>query len=330
MPDIEHTMMNQRPHAQTLSHLLETERCILTEGAVVERIRRSGTTSLDPVLVHASFVYTAEGRRTLTALHNQYFAIGRRYDLPMLTLTDTWRANAERLAASPLRGIDVNGDCVRFLREIAQGHGPYAGKILLGGLIGCKGDAYRPEEALSEQEARSFHAFQVDALAAAGVDFLFASTMPALPEAAGVAAAMASSGMPYVISFVLNRAGAILDNTPLDSAIAFIDGRGFPPPLFYMANCCHPSYYRAGMTKIADRDPGTLQRIIGLQANTSAKDAQERDALAFLDSEAPDVFADAMMSIRDDFGARVLGGCCGSDDRHIAAIAKRIRTRAKN
>lgn len=299
---------------------------VLTDGAIVERIKRSEVVQLDPVLFHASLVYTADGRRTLAGLHRQYLEIGRRYELPMLTFTDTWRANSDRLKEAGIAGKDVNGDCARFLREIVHDYGAYADKVFIGGLIGCKGDAYRSEEALSEQEALSFHSFQVNSLAAAEVDFLFAATIPSLSEAAGMAAAMAASGIPYVVSFVLNRIGLIIDGTSLNRAISIIDRDVSPPPLFYMANCCHPTFYEAALKDIAAKDSRLLHRIIGLQANTSSRDVDKLDNLCFLDSEAPDVFADLMISLHQNFGTRILGGCCGSDDRHIAAIAERFKT----
>jgi homocysteine S-methyltransferase len=301
--------------------LAEAGYSALTEGAIVERIRRLDSSLLDPYLAHAPFVYSAAGRSILADLHRQYIEIGRRHDLPILVFTDTWRANYSRLEKAGMAGKDVNGDCVRFLREIIQEYGDYADKVYIGGLIGCKGDAYKPDEALPEQEASSFHSFQINALAMAGVDFLFASTVPSLPEAAGMAAAMASTGVPYVISFMLNRGGLVLDGAPLHEAISIIDQGVYPAPLFYMANCCHPSFHESALRNIAGKDPRLLDRITGLQANTSAREAHELDNLGFLDSEDPGAFADLMIALYRDFGARILGGCCGTDHRHIAAIA---------
>jgi homocysteine S-methyltransferase len=320
-------IMNNQVGTQRLLRLMGSGCCVLAEGAIVERIKRleAEDIQLDPVLAHAPLVYTAKGRRALAGLHRQYLEIGRRRELPMLTFTDTWRANSARMKEAGLAGKEVNGDCVRFLREIVSDYGAYADMVFIGGLIGCKGDAYRPVEALSKQEALAFHRSQVDALTAAEVDFLFAATIPSLSEAIGMAAAMASSGVPYVVSFVLNRVGLILDGTPLNRAISLIDRDVSPPPLFYMANCCHPSFYEAALKNIAGKDNRLLDRIIGLQANTSLRDADELDKLGFLDSEDPDVFADLMIDLHQNFGTRILGGCCGTDDRHIEAIAERFK-----
>ena len=298
---------------------------VLTEGAIIERIRRSGPGLLDPHLLHASLVYRDDGRRMLADLHRQYLDIGRRYQLPMLAFTDTWRAGRERVEKSGMTGKDVNADCARFLKEVIAEYGAYADQVFQGGLIGCKGDAYKPEEALSEKEAASYHAWQVEALAAAGVDFLIAVTLPSLSEAAGIATAMARTGLPYVISFVLDRSGRVLDGTSLQRAISRIDAETSPAPLFYMANCCHPTFYAAGMRGLEHEDAALLKRIIGLQANTSMRSADELEGLDHLDPEDPAAFAASMIGLHREFGTRYLGGCCGTDDRHIEALAKGIR-----
>ncbi len=308
-----------------ISRLIKTECCLLTEGAIIERIRRSDAGSLDPVLLHALHIYDADKKRKLHELHRQYLEIGRRHNLPMLAFTDTWRANIARLKESGMENTDVNGNCVRFLQEIVAEYGEYSDKVCIGGLIGCKGDAYRPEEALSELEAADFHSFQIDALARAGVDFLFAATIPSAGEAAGIANAMAASGLPYAISFVLNRQGRILDGTSLNEAISHIEGLSARPTLFYMANCCHPTFLEAALKELATKDAHLLKRLIGLQANTSSRDANELDNLGFMDSEDSDRFADLMLGVHQNFNLKILGGCCGTDDRHISAIAERLK-----
>lgn len=302
--------------------LLDCKTIALTEGAVIERVRRSYPGLLDPELLNAPLIYHPDGRAVLTDLHRQYLDIGRRYDLPMLVFTDTWRAGSERLKRAGMTDRNVNADCVLFVRTILEEYGEYAGKVFVGGLIGCRGDAYRPEEALSEEEAASFHAEQIERLADAGAGFLCAATIPSITEARGMAAAMSRTGTPYIISFILNRGGQLLDGTPLHAAVASIDGAVDPAPAFYMANCCHPTFYETALKGFSRDDARLLRRVIGLQANTSSRDAGELDNLPHLDSEEPAAFAASMMALHRDFGTRILGGCCGTDDRHIAAIAR--------
>ncbi len=311
------------------SQALVNAEFILAEGAVIERLRRDPAVTLDPHIANAGLVYSADGRAALARLYTQYLDIGRAYNLPMMVLTPTWRANPERLRLARFAdAAAVNGDSVRFLAGIRAGYGHYAGRIFLGGLMGCRGDAYNPAAALSPDEAAEFHRPQARALVGAGVDFLLAATLPAFSEALGMARAMAETGAPTILSFVLRPTGTLLDGTPLCEAIARIDAAVSPRPCAYLANCVHPRVYAAALTCALAQDPAAIGRIIGLQANTSAKSPEELDGLNTLDSEAPEPFAAAMLDVRRQFGARILGGCCGTDERHIAAIAGGVKREA--
>ena len=298
--------------------------CVLAEGAVIERLRRDSTAMIDPYIANAGLIYSEAGRAALRRIYTQYLDIGKAYNLPMITLTPTWRANPERLRRAGFADTAaVNGDAVRFLMETRSSYGRYAEQIFVGGLMGCRGDAYNPAEALGEGEAATFHRPQARALVAANVDFLIVSTLPAFSEALGMARAMAETGVPYILSFVMRPTGTLLDGTPLHTAIARIDAVT-PHPSAYLANCVHPRVYAAALSRARTQDAAIAERIIGLQANTSAKSPEELDGLESLDCEAPDPFAAAMLDIRRQFGAKILGGCCGSDERHIEAIAAMV------
>jgi homocysteine S-methyltransferase len=298
---------------------------ILAEGAVIERVRRNPSVKLDPYIAHAGLVYDSQGRAALRQIYRQYLDIGRVAGLPLLACAPTWRANPARLRQAGFDDqADVNGDCVRFLTSIRAEYGAYAGQVFVGGLMSCQGDAYKPAEALPADEAAAFHRFQARALAAAGVDFLLAATLPAASEALGLARAMAGCGLPYALSFVLRPGGTLLDGTPLHQAVAMIDSAANPAPLFYMANCVHPTVFESAFAAAISQSPAMGQRVIGLQANTSTKSPEELDNLSSLDSAEPEPFANAMVGLHHWFGTKILGGCCGTDNRHIAAIARRI------
>lgn len=302
---------------------------ILTEGAVIERLRRDPTVALDPHALHAGFIYSGPGREVLRRLFSPYLDIGKAADIPMIVCTPTWRANPIRLQRAGLADRDVNGDGVRFLAALRGEYGEYAGRVFIGGLVGCAGDAYRPEEGLSVDEAARFHGLQTGALAAAGVDFLLAATLPNAEEARGMALAMAGCGVPYVLSFVLTREGTLLDRTPLHHVVDAIDESVNPRPLFYMVNCVHPAVCEEAFAAEASLAPRVTERVIGLQANASSKSPEELEGLDRLDAEAPEVLADGILRVRRRFGTRVLGGCCGTDHRHIAWIARRAKESAR-
>jgi homocysteine S-methyltransferase len=298
--------------------IIENEPVIIAEGAVIERLRRDSGITLDPHVLNSSLVYDSNGRNHLEKIYRQYIDCAYRKNLPMIILTPTWRANPERILRAGLHSHNVNPDCYHFLHHIRSGYGQYAEKIFIGGLMGCYGDAYKPYEALPAEKARYFHREQ----ALAGVDFLIGSTLPAFSEALGMAQAMAETVCPYILSFIIRPDGNLLDGTPLLDAITNIDATVSPPAAGYMVNCVHPAFFR---NAIRDQDQGrdqvlTRKRIIGLQANTSRRSPEELDGRDELDAEDPVKFGEMMASLHKDFSLKILGGCCGTDERHIESI----------
>jgi homocysteine S-methyltransferase len=306
------------------SDFLKQSKCIIGEGAVIERLRRNSDCELDAHIVNSGFIYHAAQRAALAAICRQYLDIGFRHDLPLLLSTPTWRASRERIAAAGLAGMDVNGDNFRFLEALRSSYGGYARKVVICGLLSCRGNAYDPAEALAAADAHAFHNWQATRLAQAGTDFLLAATLPALSEALGLASAMAATGKPYVISFVARPEGTLLDGTPLKEAIAVIDATTHPTPIAYMVNCTHASIFRAALRHPVNSSLRAGDRIIGLLANTAALDPEELDDSAALVEEDPEVFGRSVADLQREFGMKILGGCCGTDDRHIHCLAKRL------
>jgi len=302
---------------------LERTSCILGEGAVIERLRRGGV-DLDPFLVNAAFIYEPEKRAALERICRQYLDIGRESGLPLLLSTATWRASRERIDAAGYAGEDVNGDNARFLQALLKDYGSYAEKVVVCGLMSCRGNAYDPREALSVDEAREFHAWQAGKLADTRVDFILASTLPALSEATGLAFALAAAGKPYLLSFVVRPEGTLLDGTPLKDAVAAIDAAVTPPPLAYLINCTHASFARSALTHETNSSPLVRRRVVGLLANTAPLTPEELDDSASLVEEAPEVFGTSVALLHRELGLKILGGCCGTDDRHIRALAARL------
>ena len=172
---------------------LERSSCILGEGAVIERLRRNSALELDSFIVNSAFIYDEAKRGAIEAIYRQYLDIGMQYELPLLISTPTWRSSRERIAAAGYEGRDVNGDNFRVLDALRSRYGEYAQKVIIFGLMSCRGDAYNPAEALTTEDAHEFHSWQAAMLAGAGVDFLLAATLPALSEATGLASAMAAT-----------------------------------------------------------------------------------------------------------------------------------------
>jgi homocysteine S-methyltransferase len=312
--------MSNIPFAQFLKNFP----CILGEGAVIERLRRNSALELDPYLVNSTFIYEDEKRTALETICREYLDIGSEFGLPLLMSTPTWRASKERIEAAGYAGVDVNGDNIRFLDGLRRSYGGYAEKVVICGLMSCRGDAYSPADALTVDKALEFHAWQAGKLAEAGVDFLFAATLPALSEATGLALALAATGQPYVISFVARPAGTLLDGTPLKDAIAAIDSAATPRPLAYMINCTHASFARAALMHEANSSALVRQRIIGLLANTAALSPEELNDSNSLVEEDPETFGLSVALLHRELGLKIVGGCCGTDDRHVRSLAAQL------
>ena len=306
--------------------LLNNSPFVLGEGAVIERLRRNKDLELDPYLVNSAFIYDNAKRTSLESICRQYLDIGRELDVPLLMSTPTWRASQERIAAAGLAGVDVNGDNVRFLETLRESYEGYAEKVVICGLMSCRGDAYKPAEALTVTEAQEFHAWQAGKLADAGVDFLLAATLPALSEATGLALALAATGRPYMISFVVRPEGTLLDGTTLKDAIAAIDAAVTPCPLAYMINCTHASFARSALLHGTNSSAMVRRRVIGLLANTAALSPEGLNESASLVEEDPEVFGRLVAGLHGELGLKILGGCCGTDERHIRALGRQFVT----
>ncbi|MGQ9365122.1 homocysteine S-methyltransferase family protein [Azospirillum sp. ST 5-10] len=303
---------------------LAAEPFILTDGGIETRILYETALPLHPQLEVAGLVLAGgEGGAAMERLYADYLEVGRRHGVPMIVGTPTFRAHPDRIAAAGLPLPDgvrrVNTACAALLQALRATLGAYAGKVFIAGVIGPRGDAYRPAEGAAEDVAAAYHRTQAEALAAAGVDLLFAPAFPAAPESVGAARAMAATGLPYALSVVVRGDGTLLDGTPLDTLVRTVDARVSPRPLYYALSCVHTSLGAAALTA------ATSGRVRGLKANGSRLPPEELVALDRLDSEPPEDFAAAMLDLHARFGLRVLGGCCGTGPAHIDALAGRLR-----
>ena len=302
---------------------LTTSSYILMEGSIRERLHREFEVAMDPHIQHSRMIYDSKGREVLEKIYRQYMDIGCRYQTPLLVLTPTRRANREQIKLAGMEQYDVNGDCFRWLNNVRQQYQDYAQNIFIGGLGGCRGDAYKPGESLSREEAYRFHQYQIRALVEAGVDFLIAETLPALEEALGIAGVMSQPGCPYMISFVIRSDGTVLDGTRIGDAIRAIDETVSPAPLCFMVNCVHPSILARAIAVNEDREL-ICSRVWGIQGNTSRKSPEELDNALELQTEEAIPFAQSMMELYQAYGLKILGGCCGTNERHIEELARRL------
>jgi len=193
--------------------------------------------------------------------------------------------------------------------------------IVLDGVIGPRGDGYLVSSTMSAAESAAYHALQVHAFADAGAQMVSAITMTYADEAIGVAVAASAAGLPAVISFTVETDGALPSGQKLGDAITHVDNATDGSPSYYMVNCAHPTHF-AGI--IEDGGPWT-RRIQGLRANASRLSHAELDEATELDRGDIDDLARRHVDLHRVLDLRVLGGCCGTDDEHVAAIVTAIR-----
>jgi S-methylmethionine-dependent homocysteine/selenocysteine methylase len=290
---------------------------LLTDGAIETVLIFEMGLSLDPHLEASVLVESEAGRQALRALYQPYLDSARESGLRIQVGTPTFRCSPERIRAAgrpPEELKRLNELNVQFHKHLRGDQ-----DALIAGVIGPRGDAYLPEQAPTPNQAAEYHRAQAQALAEAGADVLYAPTFPALSESLGVAEAMAGTGLPFAIGFVLGQDGRLLDGTPLDDAIGHIDSSN--PPTHYLLSCIHPSLARKGL----EQSPASRHRIHGLKANTSRKPTTELVALGHLESEDPELFAEELLQLAEDYNFSVVGGCCGTDAAHIAALARRLQ-----
>lgn len=289
---------------------------VLSEGSVFERLRRTDGIAFDPEVGIGALVADPVGRAALADVHRAYLRVGLERGLPVLLQTDTWRAHPTRIARSAHADRDLNALNAALLRELrdeADG-----GTVLIGGLVGPLGDGYGGDAAPDADAAERLMRAQAEALAAGGVDLLVAATLPDAGEALGIARALAATGLPYLVGVVVRPDGTLLDGSRLGDLVAAVDAGAARAPVGYALTCVHPSVAAAALAAEPVGD-----RVIACFANASALSPEELDGRAELDAGEPGPFAAQL----DALGLPVSGGCCGTDERHLVALADRLTAR---
>lgn len=298
--------------------ILHEQPVILTECAVSERLRRFADISLHPTLFNTPLIYDQNGRNRLEQVYRSYLAVAREAGLPILLCAPTWRVDRDRIDEAGVPE-SINRDAVSFMQELKERHGSENLQISAGALIAPRNDCYSPDAALSRQQAAEFHAWQIEELLEAEAEVVIAQTMPALGESLGMADRLAAAGRPYMISFVIDRNGMVLDGTPLAEAIKRLDQEVAAAPLGYMVNCVYPTFVNAD-----SQPPELFKRLTGIQANASSRDHQELDGAETAIQDPLEDWTAHMVKLNRAHGMKILGGCCGTDDNHLRSIARSL------
>lgn len=261
---------------------------------------------------------TDEGREALTRYYAAYLDIARRHSTGIVLDTPTWRANLDwgaRLGYDPDALAAVNRRAVDFVSDLAAEWSDVT--TVRNGVVGPRGDGYVVEAAMSATEAASYHALQIRAFADAGAEMVTAVTMTSAAEGTGVARAATAVGLPAVISFTVETDGRLPSGETLPDAIATVDRETDGAAAYFMVNCAHPTHFADTLTGGA-----WLERVRGIRANASKLSHDELDEAEELDPGDIDELAGDYADLAARLpGLAVVGGCCGTDHRHIDAVA---------
>ncbi|HKO38591.1 MAG TPA: homocysteine S-methyltransferase family protein [Solirubrobacterales bacterium] len=275
-----------------------------------------------PLFASFTLLDRPEGVEALRGYYRSYLELAQRHGVGFTFDTPTWRASSdwgEQLGYSGSALAEVNRRAVALADEIREAEGATI-PICACGTLGPRGDAYAPDQLMSAGEAERYHAPQIEVFAAAGVDMVGAYTLAYAEEGVGIARAAAATGVPAVISFTLETDGRLPSGEKLEEAIERVDAEAEGSPAYFMINCAHPSHFASVL-----EGPGEWKRRIGgIRANASRRSHQELDEATELDAGSPAELAGEYLDLRQVLPEiRVLGGCCGTDTRHVAGICER-------
>jgi homocysteine S-methyltransferase len=266
-----------------------------------------------------------EGEAALRKYFRAYTTVARRLGVGLVLESATWRANpdwAARLGYDRERLAEVNRRSIRQLEDVRAESATDATPIVLSGCLGPRGDGYDPRRTMSVAEAEAYHRDQVATFAGTAADLVTAITMNHVEEAVGIALAARRAGMPAVISFTVETDGRLPTGQTLRAAIEQVDAATGSHPAYYMINCAHPTHF----DHVLDGGPWT-GRIRGLRANASRQSHAELNESPVLDVGDPLELGGQYAELRRSRLPRlnVMGGCCGTDDRHVEAIGQACR-----
>jgi len=256
--------------------------------------------------------------------YERYIAIAKADGLGFVLESPTWRASTDwgsKLGYSAADIAAVNQESLQLMHNLRARHETAASPMVVSGCVGPRGDGYDPGQVMTPDEAEAYHGLQIAAFADARADMVSAITMTNANEAIGVTRAATKAGMPAAIAFTVETDGKLPTGQSLADAICEVDVVTGNAPAYYMINCAHPTHFQ----KTLGNEVWT-RRIGGLRANASKRSHQELNESPDLDAGNPiELGGEYRELVRRHPQINVLGGCCGTDHRHIECIALACR-----
>jgi S-methylmethionine-dependent homocysteine/selenocysteine methylase len=272
----------------------------------------------------AAFVLLRDeaGTDELRRYYAPYLELARDEGVGLVLESPTWRASprwAEELGVEPQELDELNRKAIALMEELRD---EAAGVAVISGCVGPWDDGYNPSSQLTPDEAQEYHSTQIATFADTAADMVTAITMTYPDEAIGIVRAAGAAGLPVAISFTLETDGRLPSGEGLGEAIVEVDEATAAAPAYYMINCAHPTHFEA----VLEPEQDWVERIGGLRANASPKSHAELDEAEELDEGDPADLGARHAALSEKLPSlNVLGGCCGTDHRHVREIIQRFR-----
>ena len=260
------------------------------------------------------------GYNRLSQYFRKYVNLASAHNMGFVLESATWRASPDwgsKLGIGREELAQLTHRAIELLHEIRDEFESQQTPIVISGNIGPRGDGYQANNIMTPEEAADYHAWQIGILDDADVDMVSAFTIPTVEEAIGIATAAQERNIPVIISFTVETDGRLPSGQSLQKAIEAADTATGNAPVYYMINCAHPKHFEQA---ISGKD-AWLQRIRGIRANASCKSHAELDESETLDDGNPEELGRDYRKLQTLLpNLRVMGGCCGTDHRHVEAM----------
>jgi homocysteine S-methyltransferase len=265
-----------------------------------------------------------QGIDVLQAYYERYAAMAQAHRLGLVLEAPTWRANPDwgaRLGYDAAALADANRKAIALMARVRDAYATPATPVVISGNLGPRGDGYFPDQRMSAEEAEAYHLPQVQVFAGTEADMVAGFTINYVEEGMGIVRAAAACGMPVALSFTLETDGRLPSGDTLQQAIEQTDAGTGAAAAYYMINCAHPAHFQ----NVLPRGERWLDRLRGLRANASRRSHAELDAATDLDDGHPQELALLYAELRDVLPhLSVVGGCCGTDERHVEAVCQAL------
>jgi S-methylmethionine-dependent homocysteine/selenocysteine methylase len=262
------------------------------------------------------------GTKALENYFRRYGDLARKYDTGFILESPTWRASSEwgaKLGYTEERLADINRRAIKLLGDIRRDYETAKTRVVISGCVGPRGDGYKPSAKMSVDDAQEYHSKQIGVFSDTEADMITAITINYVEEAIGIVQAARSAGMPSAISFTVETDGRLPSGESIEAAVEMVDAATQAAPAYYMINCAHPTHFQ---NELKAGKPW-MSRLRGIRANASRKSHAELDQAQDLDAGDPNELAALYRALVDEVPTlNVLGGCCGTDHRHIEEICK--------